>query len=316
MQENIFCPKMSVSQGASLINASVQAIYAQLKSKGLSQLCPRIGNRIYITHSIAKELFKLEFKKAIIADYMLKGGVGKTTSVHHIGWCANSYGARVLLIDTEPQANLTRANRVVAEGKPILIDLLVNNVAIEQSIVNISEGLDILPSRVENAVLDNQLVYRKIPLHTFFDDILAPVINNYDFVLIDCPPSLGLAVTAAVLAADIVLIPINPDGFSEDGLRTLKNEISSLNSLYKKNINFRVFLNEFDSSTVLSNKMVANLIADKDLEGRVLKTIVRGAQEIPNLLSRKQNLFSVLKKSPVKDDFEQLTKELLSICHN
>lgn len=315
MANNIFCPKMSISRCASFMGTTIQAVHAQLKTKELMQHCPRVGNRLYITHAIAKVLLNINFRKTIITDYMLKGGVGKTTSVYHIGWCANSYGAKVLLIDTEPQANLTKANKINAENKPILIDVLVNNIPIEQAVVNISEGLDIIPSKVDNAVLDNHLVYRKIPLNTFFNDTLTPIINNYDFILIDCPPSLGLAVTSAVLFADIVLIPLHPDSFSEDGLRTLKNEIMSLNKLYKKEINFKVFLNEFDNSTVLSNKMVSYLISDKDLDGHVLKTIIREAQEIPNLIAQGQNLFSVLKKIPVKKDFEQLTIELLNICH-
>lgn len=315
ISEEGFYPKLSISQCANFLGTSPQTIHSQLKTKNLIQECPRIGNRFYITNSIAKKLLGIPFKKKIITDYMLKGGVGKTTSVHHLGWCANAYGANVLLIDTEPQSNLTKANRINSEGMPVLIDVLVNNIPIEKTIVNISEGLDVIPSKIDNAVLDNHLVYRKIPLNTFFHDALTPVIGKYDFILIDCPPSLGLAVTSAVLFADIVLIPLHPDSFSEDGLRTLKNEIMSLNKLYKKKINFKVFLNEFDNSTILSNKMVTSLLSDPELEGRILKTIIREAQEIPNLIAKGQNLFSILKKSPVKKDFEQLTLELLGICH-
>lgn len=127
---------------------------------------------------------------------------------------------------------------------------------------------------------------------------------------------MGQAVTAASLYADIILAPLNPDKFSAKGLKILKHEIETLNKRFKKNISFKVFLNKFSSKTILSDKAVVTLISDPDLEGKVLSTSVQFTQEIPNLTDMNKNLFCNLKKSSVRDDFENLTRELLNINPN
>ena len=310
-----FYPKMSVVQAASFLGITTQTIYSYLKNKiQKEQSHKSTDKRAHITHDIAKNLFKIKFKHTVIANYMRKGGVGKTTSLHHIGWCANCYGAKILLIDLDSQRNLTIANRIDPTNRPVLIDLLQGQIKIQDAIINIAPGLDIIPSRTENGVLDNFFMLKKIPLHTFFADLLEPIKNNYDFIMIDCPPSLGLVVTSAVLCADLVLIPLLPDSFSEIGLNDLTKEMQTLNGLYKKTIKFKIFLNQFDSRTILSERKKLKLFSDKTLEKNILRVSVRQAQEITNLISKGENLFSVLKKSPAKEEYNQLTQALLSIC--
>jgi chromosome partitioning protein len=128
-------------------------------------------------------------------------------------------------------------------------------------------------------------------------------------------PTMGQAVTAASLYADVILAPLNPDKFSAKGLKILKQEVAILNKSYKKNITYRVYLNKFSGKTILSDKAIASLISDKELEGKVLSTTVMHTQEIPNITDENRNIFNVLKKSIVRDDFDKLTRELLSISH-
>jgi len=143
--------------------------------------------------------------------------------------------------------------------------------------------------------------------------MLAPVAGNYDFIFIDCPPTMGQAVTAASLYADIILAPLNPDKFSAKGLKILKHEIDTLNKRFKTNIAYKVFLNKFSGKTILSEKAIVSLINDPDLEGRILQTTVQFSQEIPNITDGNKNLYSSLKSSPTRDDFDRLTRELLEI---
>ena len=124
---------------------------------------------------------------------------------------------------------------------------------------------------------------------------------------------MGQAVTAASLYADIILAPLSPDKFSAKGLKILKQEIDMLNKTYKKNIAYRVYLNKFSSKTILSDKAVVSLLSDSELEGKVLSTTVQFAQEIPNITDENKNVFKVIKKSSVRDDFDRLTRELLEI---
>lgn len=304
-------PKRAIADVAEFLGISMQAVHKQLKSKNIN--CEKIGNKTFLTYESAKELFNFKFKRKKIAVQIVKGGTGKTTTINNIGSCINTYGAKVLLIDADPQGNLTDANGVDAEEYPVLIDILKGNAKIEDCIVNISSGLDLLPSRIENVILDNEIVNLRLPLEKLYSNILRSVEKNYDFILIDCPPTMGQAVTAASLFADIILAPLNPDKFSAKGLKILKQEVDTLNNHFHKQIEYKVFLNKFSGKTILSDKAIVSLISDPELEGKVLSTTVQYAQEIPNITDDNKNAFSNLKKSLVREDFDRLTRELLNI---
>lgn len=307
-------PKMAIADAANFLGISVQGVHKQLKLKGIT--CPKLGKKSYINFETAKKLFDFKFKHQVIVGQIVKGGTGKTTTIEHIASCANSYGARVLKIDADPQGNLTDANGVDAEKYPALIDLIKGEVPIEQCIVNICPGMDLIPSRIENVVLDNVLVNLRFPLNTVFADFLAPIANSYDFIFIDCPPTMGQAVTAASLYANTIIAPLNPDKFSAKGLAILRQEIEDLNKKFKTQISYKVFLNKFSNKTLLSDKAVFSLISNPELEGKVLSTTIQASQEIPNITDENRNVFSHLRKSVVREDFDRLTREILEINPN
>lgn len=304
-------PKRAISDIAEFLEISMQAVHKQLKNKNIN--CEKIGNKSFLTFSSARELFNFNFKRKKIAVQIVKGGTGKTTTINNIASCANAYGARVLMIDADPQGNLTDANGIDGEDYPVLIDLLKGDQLIKDSIVTVSPGLDLLPSRIENVILDNEIVNSRHPLEKLYQNLLSSIETNYDFIFIDCPPTMGQAVTAASLYADTILAPLNPDKFSAKGLKILKQEVDTLNRRFEKNIEYKVFLNKFSGKTILSDKAIMSLISDPDLEGKVLSTTVQYAQEIPNITDENRSSFSNLKKSLVRDDFDRLTRELLSI---
>lgn len=304
-------PKMSIQKAADFLGISVQAVHRQLKTKNL--VCPKSGKRSYITNSIARQLFEIPFKSQIIAGQIVKGGTGKTTSIQNIACCASTYGATVLCVDIDPQGNLTDAYNVDPEEYPVMIDFIEGDIDVREGIIPVAEGIDLLASRIENATLDSLLSINKHPLNSLFRDLLGPVINNYDFILIDCPPTMGHAVTASSLFADVILAPLNPDKFSAKGLQLLKQETRNIKKIFKKDVDYKVFLNKFSGNTILSDKAIASIIADPALKGRALQTAVRFAQEIPNTTDSNKSLFNSLKKSIARDDFDQLTRELLDI---
>ncbi len=304
-------PKRAISDVAEFLGVSTQAVHKQLRNKEI--VCGKIGNKSFVTFESAEKLFNFNFKKKKIAVQIVKGGTGKTTSIDNIASCANTYGARVLLIDADPQGNLTDAQGVDAEKYPVLIDVIKGEALIEDCVINLSKGLDLISSRIENVVLDNEVVNKRLPLDKLYSNLLGSIEKNYDFIFIDCPPTMGQAVTAASLYADVILAPLNPDKFSAKGLKILKQEIESLNKIYHKNLIYKVYLNKFSGKTILSDKAVVSLISDPELEGKVLSTTVQYAQEIPNVTDENRNAFSTLKKSSVRADFDSLTRELLEI---
>lgn len=304
-------PKMSIASAAEFLGVSTQAIHKQLRIKGIK--CPKIGNKSFITFDIAKKLFGVQFQPKKIISQIVKGGTGKTTSLDNIASCANSYGARVLKIDLDPQGNLTDVNGVDAEEYPTLIDVVKGDAQIQDCVVSLSEGMDLIPSRIENVILDNEIINKRLPLDKLFTNLLEPVSKHYDYIFIDCPPTMGQSVSAATLYGDIIYSPLNPDKFSAKGLKILKQEIETLNHAYHTNVLYRVFLNKFSGKTILSDKAIVSLISDPELEGKVLSTTVQYSQEIPNYIDENRNVFSTLKKSSVRDDFNRLTCELLEI---
>jgi chromosome partitioning protein len=304
-------PKMSISHAADFLGISMQAAHKQLKLKNIA--CPKFGNKFYLTYAEAKLLFNIPFQRKVIVGQIVKGGTGKTTSIENVASCANSYGAKILKIDADPQGNLTDTCGIDPENFPVLIDVIKEQATIEEAIINLSDGVDLIPSRIENVILDNVIVNERLPLDMLYKDLLASVADKYDFIFIDCPPTMGQAVTAASLYADIILAPLNPDKFSAKGLKILKQEIETLNKRFKTDITYKVFLNKFSGKTILSDKAVVTLLSDPTLEGRILETTVQFSQEIPNITDTNRNLFSNLKNVPTREDFDRLTRELLSI---
>src|SRR5476649_1335466 len=110
-------PKMSIAHAAEFLNVSAQAVHKQIKLKNI--VCPKLGNKLYLTFSQAKQLFHISFKQKVIVSQIVKGGTGKTTTTDNVSSCSNTYGARILKIDADPQGNLTDACGIDPEERPV-----------------------------------------------------------------------------------------------------------------------------------------------------------------------------------------------------
>ena len=304
-------PKLAATTAAEYLGITIQAIHKKLKSEDI--VLPKIGNKAYITHEIGQKLFNIDFSPKKIAFQIVKGGTGKTTSLHNVACAASLYGAKVLLVDIDPQGNLTDSFNVSAEQAPVVVDILSGDATAADAVINAFPGIDIIPSRIENVVLDTKLNAERVGLHYFFGNMLKEIEDQYDFILIDCPPMISSAVTAATLYSDLVLVPLNPDKFSAKGLEILRGEIKNIKKHYQIPTNYKVFLNKYSSNTILSDKAIQTIIAEETAQGNALETAIRLAQEIPNITDGSKNLFSSLKKSTAREDFDLLTKELLEI---
>lgn len=303
--------KFTAVDAAQFLGVTVQSIHKQLKSKNLD--FKKTQNRVYFGHITSKELLKLKFHPQTIAFQIVKGGTGKTSLVHSTAVRANLYGAKVLCIDLDQQGNLTQSFQVNAEELPVLVDVLQEQASIEETVVNISEGLDLIPSRIENAIVDNILIMKQYPLDKIYKNYLTKLRKNYDLIIIDCPPALGQSVAAVALAADLVIAPVTPEEFSLSGLKISFQEIANLEKNFEKKIPFKLLLNKFDSRTSLSHEILSTLIKHQIYGDRLFKTYVRVSQEFPNSISKGDTVFDHLKSSTAKEDIDLLTKEILNI---
>ncbi len=306
--------KITASDAAQFLGVTLQSIHKQLKQKNLASF--KNQNRVYFGHETAKELFKIDFEKRIISFQIVKGGTGKTSITHSFALRAHLLGARVLCIDIDQQGNLSEAFNINAKNSPVMIDILNNASSLKDAIVSVMPGLDLLPSRIENAVLDNYLMLSKYPLDKVYADLIKEVRNDYDLILIDCPPALGQSVAAATLASDTIIAPVTPEQFSLSGLKISFEEIKTISQRFNKEVNFKIVLNKFDTRTALSTEVLTTILNHDLFKHLTCNTFIRNCQEFPNMIYSGSNIFSTLKNTTAKEDIDLFTKEILNLTNS
>jgi len=305
-------PKIQFIDAATFLNVTLQGIHKHVKTQGIPY--HKAGNKNYLTHEGAKQLFNLKVIPKIIAFELVKGGVGKTSLSFHCAVRASLYGLKCALIDLDQQANLTRAFRLNTNNHPIMIDVIKDKLNINNALLNVASGIDLLPSRFENAMLNTFLLINAIPLDRVFKQLLEPLKNTYDLVFIDCPPDLGATVTSTAIASDFIFAPIEPDEFSMSGLELTLNELGNISQKYDKNILVKIVLNKFNTKTNLSHQTLATLVNNEKTRNLVCKSFIRTSQDFPNAFDKGLSIFDTLKASIAKEDIDLLTRELLEIC--
>ena len=202
-----------------------------------------------------------------------KGGVGKTTTTVNLSAILAQKGKKVLMLDMDPQGNATSGFGIDKNAKASVYDLIVNEVEAEETLQKANlKNLMVCPSNINLAGAEVELVSmmsREYRLKEKLDKIK----DKFDYILIDCPPSLGLVTLNAFTASDSVLIPVQCEYFALEGLGQLLNTIN----LVKKHLNkdFQVegaLLTMYDARTNLSNQVVKEV--KRYFEDKVYKTVI------------------------------------------
>ena len=308
-------PKITAAEVAEYLGLTVQAVHKRIKILGLKE--SKGQNRIFFGHETARKIINPQVKQLKIATSVVKGGVGKTTIAEALAVKTCLYGLRVLCVDVDQQANLTKGLSMdkLAKECPVMIDLVEGRAKVEEAVLNVLPGLDLIPSRLDNVTLDGFMMVKRINPQTIFNDILSPIYNNYDLIIFDCPPTLGSTVCAAILASDLVIAPINPDVYSYEGIEIMNKEIENIKTQFKKEVQWKILPNKFDARMLLSNNYMSDLMQDEHkFSKRLLRNrVIRSSQEFSNMKNKEKTIYDTLKKTTAKEDIDALAKEIMQM---
>ena len=210
----------------------------------------------------------------IIAIANQKGGVGKTTTAINLSACLAEKGKKVLSIDMDPQGNMTSGLGVDKDSvEKTVYDLIIGEAQIEEIICkNVLENLDVLPTNIDLSAAEIELIGIDNKEYIIKNEV-DKVKDNYDFVIIDCPPSLSMLTINAMTTADSVLVPIQCEYYALEGLSQLIHTIELVKERLNSNLEIEgVVFTMYDARTNLSLQVVENV--KDNLNQNIYKTII------------------------------------------
>ena len=240
----------------------------------------------------------------IIAIANFKGGVGKTTSVLNIGAAMARAGKRTLLIDLDPQANLTNSLDVTVKDSDTTIYKILRKID-KPKALQVADCLFIIPSSLElnKAELELSSEFKR---EEILGKVLKPYQTAYDYVLLDCPPSLGLLTINAFVAADYILVPIEAEYLALKGYAILNEAIGAVGLDID-----RVFITKYDSRKILNRDVKESI--ESALQDKLFKTLIRDNIALAEAPAQGLDIFRYSPKSYGAEDYEALCREILAV---
>lgn len=239
-----------------------------------------------------------------------KGGVGKTTTAVNLSTCLAKAGKKVLMIDADPQGNASSGLGIEKETQYSVYDVMINDVAIKEALKDSSvKNLKVCPSNINLAGAEVELVSMMSREHRLKEKV-DEIKDEFDFIIIDCPPSLGLITLNAFTAANTVLIPIQCEYYALEGLGQLINTINLVKRHLNKDLEVEgALLTMFDIRTNLSNQVVREV---KNYFGeKVYKTVIPRNVKLSEAPSFGMPITVYDPKSKGAKCYEKFTKEFL-----
>ena len=261
---------------------------------------------------------EMKDKTTMIAVVNQKGGTAKTTTVENLGIGLARTGKKVLLVDVDPQASLT-----ISLGYPrpdelpvTLTDLLSSSindkpVNLAEGILHQPEGVDLIPSNIEMAGLEVALV-NTMNRERMLKQFLERIKSNYDYVLLDCMPSLGMLTVNALVAADAALIPVQANYLSAKGLEQLLQTINKVRRQINPKLRIEgILLTMVDGRTNYA-KDISSLIRDTyGTRIKVFDSVIPRSTRAAEISAEGKSIFAYDPKGKVAAAYEDITKEVL-----
>jgi len=246
-----------------------------------------------------------------------KGGVGKTTTTMNLGVYLANLGKKILLVDIDPQSNLTSGlgygkNRQVADAviNKTIYDVLSGSAQLSEVFITTkNKNLSLVPSSIDLAGAEVELV-NQLSRETILKSALDKIKSDYDYILIDCPPSLGILTINAFVAADKILIPVQCEYFALEGLGQLINTIKLVKTRLNSNLDIGgVILTMFDSRTNLSKQVSAEV--QDFFKEKVFESVIPRNVRLSEAPSHGKSIAEYEPTSNGAYAYEELAKEMI-----
>ena len=248
----------------------------------------------------------------IIAIANQKGGVGKTTTSVNLAASLGALEKKILLIDADPQANASSGIGIDVETVEIGTYQLLehSNTAREAVMKTDSPNLDIIPAHIDLVAIEIELVDKE-EREYMLKKSLSEIKNDYDYILIDCAPSLGLLTLNALTAADSVIIPIQCEYFALEGLGKLLNTIKSVQKIHNPELDIEgLLLTMYDARLRLSNQVVEEV--QKHFNDMVFKTIIQRNVRLSEAPSYGESIINYDASSKGATNYLNLAREVIN----
>jgi len=248
--------------------------------------------------------------KEIIAIANQNGGVGKTTTTMNLGAALSESRQSILLIDFDPQGTLTIAHGFDSDNlsNTIYNTLIDHSFNIKEAILKTENGPSLIPANLDLSAAEVELL-NELGRETYLKESLKSLRASYDFIFIDCPPSLGLLTINALVAADAVIIPVTTQYLRFRGLKPLLETIERVRNKFNPNLPPpKILPTLFQSRTIHSREVLEEL---KDtFSSQVFKTVIRHTVRLAEAPIGGQSILKYRKASPHAEAYRNLAKEV------
>ena len=255
-----------------------------------------------------------------IAIVNQKGGVGKTTSTVNLGVGLAQAGNRVLLVDDDPQHSLTISLGIrnadddldTTLATAMQAEIRDESVPWEEGIIHSGEGVDLLPANIELSGVEMSL-FNAMSREQVLKSVLSRVKENYDYILIDCMPSLGLMSINALAAADSVIIPSAPDFLSTKGLNLLIRTISRVRRQINPKLKIGGVFMTMANETNFRKDIVASVKAAYGKHLPIMQTVIPATVRLAEISTADHSIFKHEPKGHAAEAYRTLVKEVIDI---
>lgn len=250
----------------------------------------------------------------VISVVIQKGGSGKTTTAVNVAAALQLKGKKILLVDADPQANLSQSFGISDEPERNLYTEIKKEIngedsEVKKAIIEIIPGLSVLPASIELAGAELELisVYGR---ENIINTILHPVLNEYDYIFIDCPHAIGMLTVNALVASDWVLIPLQAEFLPLKGVYSFMRHYETIKKKLNKKLQLLgLLLTKFDERKTMNQQVRERLV--KEFPGKVFETTIRTNIQLAKAQEAGKDIFSFDKHAHGAEDYRKMAEEFL-----